>query len=104
MLLDKTTFQLPRSTPSAKEEFIQDRKNKIEKFRDEIRKIKKDPTLSEVERARKIARYQGFIADYERDIEQTLDSIEREKVKMAPFYARLEKTIAAKKASLENQK
>ncbi|MBO7066882.1 MAG: hypothetical protein J6W40_04650 [Alphaproteobacteria bacterium] len=98
MLLDKTTHQLPRSTPSAKEEFIQDRKNKIEKFKNEINKIKKNPTLSEGERARKIARFQGFIADYERDIEQTLDSIERENVKMAPFYERLEKIIAAKKA------
>lgn len=98
MLLDKTTYQLPRSTPSAKEEFIQDRKNKIEKFKNEINKIKKNLTLSEGERARKIARFQGFIADYERDIEQTLDSIERENVKMAPFYERLEKIIAAKKA------
>ena len=61
-------YHSPDRTVRTKDLLIQDRREKIKKFKHLIEEIQNDATLSESDRQKKIARYNGFIADYEFDI------------------------------------
>ena len=69
-------YHSPDRTVRTKDLLIQDRREKIKKFKHLIEEIQNDATLSESDRQKKIARYNGFIADYEFDIKMAQQFID----------------------------
>ena len=64
----------------------------VEKLTAQIKVIEADATMSVADKQRKIAHRQEIINGYNRDIEQALDFIAKEKAKNKELYAKYQKT------------